>query len=77
MPHLAGSAFAAAELRQDDRLLMARWRPGNGTLLHLRANISNHAIPNDAAPMPGRSLWGGALAARLPAWSVFWSMGEA
>ena len=77
MPHLAGSAFAAAELRQDDRLLRARWRLGNGALLHLRANISDHAIPNDAAPMPGRSLWGGPMAARLPARSVFWSMGEA
>jgi maltooligosyltrehalose trehalohydrolase len=76
-PLLAGAAFASAELRQEDRLLIARWVLGNGTPLHLRANISDRIIPNDASSMPRRAIWGGAPLARLPAWSVFWSMGAA
>jgi maltooligosyltrehalose trehalohydrolase len=43
--------------------------------LHLRANISDHNVTNDTSPMPGRPIWGGELPARLPAWSVFWSIG--
>ncbi|HEU4804555.1 MAG TPA: malto-oligosyltrehalose trehalohydrolase, partial [Nitrobacter sp.] len=73
-PHLGNAAFAAAELRQGDRLLIACWRLGSSAELHLRANISDHNVTNAASPMPGRPLWGGEVPARLPAWSVFWSM---
>ncbi|MEH6950994.1 malto-oligosyltrehalose trehalohydrolase [Nitrobacter sp. NHB1] len=75
MPHLGSATFASAELRQNDRLLIAYWRLGNSALLHLRANISDHNVTNDVPPMPGRPIWGGEPPARLPAWSVFWSMG--
>jgi malto-oligosyltrehalose trehalohydrolase len=75
-PHLVNASFASAELRRNDRLLIACWRLGNGALLHLRANISDHNVTNDASPMPGRPIWGGEPPARLRAWSVFWSMGE-
>jgi malto-oligosyltrehalose trehalohydrolase len=74
-PYLDRAAFASAELRQNDRLLVACWRLGNGALLHLRANISDRNVPNDASAMPGRLIWGGEPPARLPAWSVFWSIG--
>jgi malto-oligosyltrehalose trehalohydrolase len=74
-PHLGHAAFASAELRQNDRLLIAYWRLGNSALLHLRANISDHNVTNDASAMPGHLIWGGEPPARLPAWSVFWSMG--
>ncbi|MBS0531817.1 MAG: malto-oligosyltrehalose trehalohydrolase [Proteobacteria bacterium] len=76
-PHFANAAFAMAELRQDDRLLFARWTLGNGAPLHLRANISDRDVANEAAPMPGRAIWGGVPPMRLPAWSAFWSMGAA
>ena len=75
MPHLGNTMFASAELCQNDRLLIARWSLGNGAQLHLRANISDHNVTDDTSPMPGRPIWGGELPARLPAWSVFWSMG--
>lgn len=75
MPHLGNTAFASAELRQNDRLLLAYWRLGNGSLLHLRANISDHNVTNDASPMRGRMIWGEEPPARLLAWSVFWSIG--
>lgn len=75
MPHLGNAAFGTAELRQSDRLLIAHWTLGHDVLLHLRANISDRNVTNDASPMPGRPIWGGEPPARLPAWSVFWSMG--
>jgi malto-oligosyltrehalose trehalohydrolase len=77
IPRLAVSAFATADLRQDDRLLIARWTLGDGTPLHLRANISDQVVSDDAPSMPGRPIWGGPPPPRLPAWSVFWSMGAA
>jgi maltooligosyltrehalose trehalohydrolase len=76
-PHFADAAFAMAELRQEDRMLIARWTVGNDVPLHLYANICDHDIANGASPMPGRSIWGGKPPLRLPAWSVFWSIGVA
>jgi malto-oligosyltrehalose trehalohydrolase len=75
-PHLANAAFAKAELQQSDRLLIARWTLSNGTLLHLRANISDQRVADDGPTVSGRPIWGGELPARLPPWSVFWSIGE-
>jgi malto-oligosyltrehalose trehalohydrolase len=77
VPHLAGSTFGRAKMLQEDRLLIAYWTLGNGVPLHLRANISGHAIADHTDSMPGRPIWGGATPAFLPAWSVFWSMGAA
>ncbi len=45
---------------------------GGNCTLHLRANISDQAVSNDAPAMPGRPIWGGLPPTRLPAWSVFW-----
>ena len=73
MPHLAGAAFGDAKA-SDDGCLTAHWRMGDGTTLHLIANLSDRAIahPDD---LTGTPIWGGETGPSLPPWSVVWRLG--
>ncbi|WP_431854414.1 malto-oligosyltrehalose trehalohydrolase [Azospirillum sp.] len=58
--------------------LSVRWRLGDGSTLHLRANLSGTPVPGLAEP-PGRLLWtegDGVRDGALSAWSVIWSIEE-
>ena len=55
-----------------------RWRLGDGSTLHLRANLSGTPVPGLTEP-PGRPLWTegeGVRDGALSAWSVIWSIEE-
>ena len=69
-PRLAGATFGKAEAAENG-LLTASWRMGDGTTLHLIANLSVADL-NQTAKALGRPIWGGDPAATLPPWSVFW-----
>jgi maltooligosyltrehalose trehalohydrolase len=73
VPRLAGASFGDAKA-DDNGLLTARWRMGDGTALHLIANLSDRDIasPKD---ITGTPIWGGEPGDRLPPWSVFWRIG--
>jgi maltooligosyltrehalose trehalohydrolase len=73
VPRLQGAHFGAAHAA-DNGLITAHWRLGGGTTLSLTANLSDQ----DLATVPaanGTSIWGGALSASMPAWSVRWHIG--
>jgi maltooligosyltrehalose trehalohydrolase len=73
VPRLNGARFGEAASSEDGSLT-AHWRMGDGTTLHLIANLSDQHI---AAPdeSPGTPIWGGAASGRLPPWSVVWRLG--
>jgi maltooligosyltrehalose trehalohydrolase len=78
-PRLRGIA-GGARYAVDDRLLAADWKLGDGSHLHLRANLGATTHDHVAAP-PGRVLYVTTplpQAARthvtLPAWTVMWSL---
>jgi maltooligosyltrehalose trehalohydrolase len=48
---------------------------GDGTTLQLLANLSERDIPHAAPQIRGTLLWGSALSASMPAWSVRWHIG--
>jgi maltooligosyltrehalose trehalohydrolase len=72
VPRLADAAFGGAHA-EDDGLLTAAWRMGDGGTLRLRANLSKHEIPcrQESA---GTLIWGGPMSERIPPWSVFWRL---
>jgi maltooligosyltrehalose trehalohydrolase len=73
-PRLAGAAFGDA--RADDNcLLTANWRMGDGAILRLTANLSANEISNTSAQTQGIPIWGGAAGDPLPPWSVSWRIG--
>jgi maltooligosyltrehalose trehalohydrolase len=74
VPRLPGATFDLA--RADGSVLTASWRLGDGSQLRLVANLSKAAAPRPRDVRAGRPLWGGAPQETLPAWSVFWSVGE-
>jgi maltooligosyltrehalose trehalohydrolase len=73
VPRLAGAKFATA--RCDDDVLTTDWWLADSQVLRLLANLSdrNPKPPGNFRPL--RPIWGGAPPAKLPAWSVFWSIG--
>jgi malto-oligosyltrehalose trehalohydrolase len=74
IPKLAGARFGEASLR-DDSLLRAGWRMGDGTSLHLVANLSDRAIADDQGPSAGTIIWGSGLTGTHSPWSVHWRLG--
>ena len=73
MPRLAGARFGEACV-EDNGLLSANWRMGDGTLLQLLANLSDQAV-DAQTEMTGTKIWSGD-AENFPApWSVFWHVG--
>ncbi|WP_439815442.1 malto-oligosyltrehalose trehalohydrolase [Zavarzinia sp. CC-PAN008] len=76
VPRLSGDAAGEEARMCPDRVLCARWRLGDGSGLHLVANLGDQArIWADPAP-PGQPLWGtwpepGAV---LAPWQVAWRL---
>jgi maltooligosyltrehalose trehalohydrolase len=73
-PRLAGAAFGDARA-DDNGLLTANWRMGDGAILRLTANLSTTEISNAPAQTAGIPIWGGAAGDPLPPWSVSWRIG--
>jgi maltooligosyltrehalose trehalohydrolase len=74
VPRLAGAAFGDAKV-EDNGLLTASWRMGDGKTLHLMANLSSDQLAYNPANASGTPIWGGEAGDRLPPWSVFWRIG--
>ena len=74
VPRLAGARFGDASV-EDDGLLSAHWRMGDGTLLHLLANLSDRVI-NFETGMTGTKIWGGDLSDAISPWAVHWHIGQ-
>jgi maltooligosyltrehalose trehalohydrolase len=47
---------------------------GDGTTLHLLANLSTAAIGKGPDDTTGHTIWGGEPGDLLPPWSVFWRL---
>lgn len=76
VPRLRGTGAGAFDL-PGGRVLRARWRLGDGSTLHLRANLGAEAAPA-GPPLPGRALFSlGAAGDALPPWSVGWTLEDA
>ncbi|MGE5159491.1 MAG: malto-oligosyltrehalose trehalohydrolase [Gemmatimonas sp.] len=74
MPRLEGVVFGAAQA-QDNGMVTASWRMGDGMKLHLLANLSSAEIPRHMTGSEGSPIWGSEPGDRLPPWSVFWRLG--
>ncbi len=80
-PRLAGATGGAQFRIVDPGLLSVRWTLGEGSVLHLTANLDDH--PRDRVALPeGRLLYsssdrlGDALTgSALPPWTVVWTLG--
>jgi maltooligosyltrehalose trehalohydrolase len=74
VPRLAGAKFGAAQCEQG--ILTANWVLAHGKTLRMLANIADNGteLPRNFRPL--RPIWGGDPPAKLPPWSVFWSIGE-
>jgi maltooligosyltrehalose trehalohydrolase len=75
VPKLAGARFGDASA-QDNALLRAHWRLGDGTSLHLLANLSDRAVAISQPPSTGTIIWGDRLTDTLSPWSVHWRIGN-
>jgi malto-oligosyltrehalose trehalohydrolase len=74
MPRLAGARFGNAEA-DESGLLTAYWRMGDGSTLHLLANLSDRAIAHPQ-PAPGMAIWGNTNTGVGTPWSVAWWIGD-
>jgi malto-oligosyltrehalose trehalohydrolase len=72
VPRLTAAAFGEAHA-DDDGLLTAGWRMGDGGTLRLQANLSEHEIPR-RPESAGTLVWGDPMSERIPPWSVFWRL---
>jgi len=73
-PRSAGAAFGDAHA-DDNGVLTASWRMGDGAMLHLAANLSANEVARTSTHTTGTPIWGGETGDRLPPWSVFWRIG--
>jgi maltooligosyltrehalose trehalohydrolase len=73
VPRLAGASFGDAQA--NNGLLTAHWRMGDGKRLSLSANLSDCEIVTAQNETRGTLIWGDALNASMPAWSVRWHIG--
>jgi maltooligosyltrehalose trehalohydrolase len=71
VPRLVGAAFGDAQAAANG-LLTASWRMGDGTTLHLVANLSSADIAHPTNEAAGRLIWGGEPASTMSPWSVVW-----
>jgi malto-oligosyltrehalose trehalohydrolase len=72
VPWLAGAKFGDASA-EDNGLLSAHWRMGDGASLRLLANLSDQA--HKMGELSGTRIWGGDADDSIPPWSVFWHIG--
>jgi maltooligosyltrehalose trehalohydrolase len=75
VPRLAGAAFGEAHA-EDDGLLTAHWRMGDGATLRLLANLSAGSVACKASKTAGTAIWGGEAGETIPPWSAFWRIAE-
>jgi maltooligosyltrehalose trehalohydrolase len=73
-PRHGGACFGDAHA-DDNGLLTASWRMGDGMILRLTANLSANDISNTSNHTTGTPIWGGEAGGLLPPWSVFWRIG--
>ncbi len=73
VPRVAAASFGGAA--HDAGVLRAYWPLGDGSALHLLANLADDEAEPPQSIAPARPIWGGVPPASLPAWSVFWSIG--
>ena len=73
VPRSAGARFGNASI-EDNGLLSARWRMGDGTLLHLLTNLSDQVI-GFQTEKTGTKIWGGDLSDVISPWAVHWHIG--
>jgi maltooligosyltrehalose trehalohydrolase len=74
VPRLAGARFGDASA-EDNGLLSAHWRMGDGTSLMLWANLSGQAI-DFQTKMTGTKIWGSDLSDVISPWAVHWHIGQ-
>jgi maltooligosyltrehalose trehalohydrolase len=74
VPWLAGARFGDASA-EDNGLLSANWRMGDGALLHLLANLSDQVI-GFQTQKTGTKIWGGDLSDVISPWAVHWRIGQ-
>jgi malto-oligosyltrehalose trehalohydrolase len=74
VPRLSGASFGKAHADQDG-ILTAHWRMGDGKTLTLIANLSDRDLAHTAGRIAGTLIWGAALSESIPAWSVRWHIG--
>jgi malto-oligosyltrehalose trehalohydrolase len=74
MPRLAGARFGKAEATGEG-LLTATWKMGDGTRLHLMANLSDETV-TPAQPISGMKIWGNTDTGVGTPWSVEWRIGD-
>ncbi len=73
VPRLTSAQFGDACV-VGDGLLSAHWRMGDGTSLHLVANLSDQAI-DFQTKITGTKIWGSDLSGVIPPWAVHWHIG--
>ena len=74
VPRLARARFGDAAV-EDNGVLTAHWRLGDGTLLHLLANLSDQVV-NLQTEVAGTKIWGGDLSDAISPWAVHWHIGQ-
>jgi malto-oligosyltrehalose trehalohydrolase len=74
VPRLAGTRFGDASAK-DNGLLSANWAMGDGTSLHLLANLSDQVIAHKIGEVSGTRIWGDNAENSIAPWSVFWHIG--
>ena len=72
MPRLDGARFGEAHA-DDNGLLQAKWRLGDGANLSLTANLSGGALSGVSDNASGKVIWGEPDAI-MKAWSVLWHL---
>ena len=72
---LAGACFGDASA-QDNGLLTASWRMGDGSTLQLLANLSDRDIAGNKRQAVGTKIWGGDLSDVISPWAVYWHIGQ-
>jgi maltooligosyltrehalose trehalohydrolase len=74
VPRLANATFGEARA-DENRLLTAHWRMGDGATLRLLANLSDQAIRHAPDQSAGTLIWGNELGDSVPPWTVLWRIG--
>jgi maltooligosyltrehalose trehalohydrolase len=75
IPRLAGARFGGATA-QDNGVLSADWRLGDGAALHLHANLSDRELTGGKPRNAGTKIWGDDLSDVISPWAVHWHIGQ-
>jgi maltooligosyltrehalose trehalohydrolase len=75
IPRLAGARFGEASA-ENNGLLTASWKLGDGAALQLLANLSDREIAGAKRPETGTKIWGDDLSGVIAPWTVCWHIGQ-